>query len=211
MEKDNWQEYFIEGTNTLKNKFNILDSKELEEKEKEITLKKLSYLNLFPIEGNFDDKHLKEIHKFLFDDIYFFAGEYRKCTMAKTTRNFYDPEIIEDLLKKRLSQMNEEVKDVLSVRMYSFFLSKVYYDLMTIHPFREGNGRSVREFLREFVLAKNSILLFEDVSLDFSKMNKNNFLLAVEQKFVYPSLLEEEFYKALVPVKTKTQENGKLI
>ena len=64
MKKDNWEDYFIEGTNVLKNKFNIIDEGELEKKEKEITLKKLSYLNLFPIKGNFDEEHLRQIHKF---------------------------------------------------------------------------------------------------------------------------------------------------
>lgn len=211
MKKDNWEDYFIDGTNVLKNKFNIIDEGELEKKEKEITLKKLSYLNLFPIKGNFDEEHLRQIHKFLFNEIYPFAGEYRKCTMAKTTRNFYDPEIIEDMLNKTLDKMNEEIKNITSVRMYSFFLSKAYYDLMTIHPFREGNGRSVREFLREFVLDKNKILPFEDVLLDFTKMNKDNFLLSVEQRYLYPSLLEEEFFKALVPAKLKKEKNSKII
>ena len=70
---------------------------------------------------------------------------------------------------------------------------------MAIHPFREGNGRSAREFLREFVLDKNEKLNF-NFELDFSKMNKEEFLRAVQYRYVWPSLLEEEFYKALVPI-----------
>lgn len=78
-------------------------------------------------------------------------------------------------------------------------LAKAYYNMMAIHPFREGNGRSVREFLREFVLDKNKLLTF-NVKLDFSKMDKESFLTAVQYRYVYPSLLEDEFYKALVPL-----------
>lgn len=190
---------FIRGTTVLKNKLCIKDEKQLEEQEKLITLKKLVMLELTPIEGSFDIEHLKKIHKFLFEDIYYFAGELRRCTMAKTTRGFYDPEYIEGSLKEYLQMMNERVNEIQSVRMYACFLSKSYYDLMTIHPFREGNGRSVREFLREFVLSKNDVLPFK-VILDFSKMNKDDALKAVEYHYLYPSMLDMEFMKALTVI-----------
>lgn len=76
---------------------------------------------------------------------------------------------------------------------------------MAIHPFREGNGRSVREFLREFVLNKNKLLSF-NVKLDFSKMDKEKFLMAVQYRYIYPSLLEDEFYKALVPFEKENKK-----
>lgn len=202
MEKDNWQAYFIDNTNVLKNKLGITNKEELSKAEKIITLKKLTYLSLFPIEGNFDINHLKKIHKFLFEDIYYFAGEYRNCSMAKTTRNFYDPEMINDELLKTLDYMNKDYKNIKSREAYSFFLSNLYYDLMTIHPFREGNGRSVREFLREFVLSKNKELGF-DYFLDYSKMDEKSMLKAVEYRYIYPSLLMMEFDKCLQENKIK--------
>lgn len=207
---DEWNNYFYEKTNVLKNKFGIKDKKELEQKEKQITLKKLAFLEIFPINGNFDAEHLKKIHRFLFDDIYYFAGEYRKCTMAKTTRNFYDPEYIEEYLNEALKNMNDKVNKIVSIEGYACFLSETYYELMTIHPFREGNGRSVREFLREFVLCENKFLPF-NVKLDFSKMNKEDALKAVEYHYLYPSMLDMEFMKALVPLneKQKDENNGK--
>ena len=169
--KDTWDDYFIDKTNVLKNKLGITDNKVLEEKEKEITLKKLTYLELFPIEGKFDINHLKAVHMFLFSDIYPFAGKFRSCSLAKKTQ-FYDPSIIEDELKKTLEELNDSITDIYDERKYAYVLAKAYYNMMAIHPFREGNGRSTREFLREFVLDKN-ILLRLNVKLDFSKIYEN--------------------------------------
>lgn len=198
MQEDTWDNYFIENTEVLKNNFNISNKEDLETKEKEISLKKLTYLELFPIEGKFDINHLKAIHMFLFSEIYPFAGKFRTCSLAKKTQ-FYDPEIIEDELIKTLDKLNKEISCVYDKRKYAYILAETYYSIMAIHPFREGNGRSAREFLREFVLDKNEKLNF-NFELDFSKMNKEEFLRAVQYRYVWPSLLEEEFYKALVPI-----------
>lgn len=196
--KDTWDDYFIDKTNVLKNNLGVTDNKTLEKEEKEITLKKLTYLELFPIDGKFDINHLKAIHMFLFSDIYPFAGKFRTCSLAKKTQ-FYDPSIIEDELKKVLDKLNESINEIYDQRKYAYVLANAYYNIMAIHPFREGNGRSTREFLREFVLDKNKLLTF-NVKLDFSKMNKESFLTAVQYRYVYTSLLEDEFYKALVPM-----------
>lgn len=206
---DAWESYFIDGTSVLKNKLGITDAEKLEEKEKLISLEKLTYLKLFPIKGNFDAEHLKKIHKFLFEDIYYFAGLYRTCTLAKTTREFYKPEEIEKYLNEELGRMNIEGKLMMSIEYYSFFLADMYYQLMTIHPFREGNGRAVREFLREYVLENNKNLPF-DVELDFSRMDKDEFLKAVEYHYIYPSLLQMLFKDALVEI-NKSKDSQKKI
>ena len=204
MSNDTWDEYFIEGTNVLKNKLGITNKEELSKNEKIITLKKLAYLEMFPIEGKFDSDHLRKIHYFLFNDIYYFAGEYRKCEMARF-REFVNPDEIEVRLKNELDKMNKEVKNILSIDGYSYFLAEEYYELMVIHPFREGNGRSVREFLREFVLSKKEQLPF-NVELDFTKINPDEFLIAVKDKYLYPSLLQMLFKNALV--KADVKEDG---
>lgn len=204
MSNDTWDEYFIEGTSVLKNKLGITNKEELSKNEKIITLKKLAYLEMFPIEGKFDSDHLRKIHYFLFNDIYYFAGEYRKCEMARF-REFVNPDEIEVRLKNELDKMNKEVKNILSIDGYSYFLAEEYYELMVIHPFREGNGRSVREFLREFVLSKKEQLPF-NVELDFTKINPDEFLMAVKDKYLYPSLLQMLFKNALV--KADVKEDG---
>ena len=208
MSNDTWDEYFIEGTNVLKNKLGITNKEELSKNEKIITLKKLAYLEMFPIEGKFDSDHLRKIHYFLFNDIYYFAVEYRKCEMARF-REFVNPDEIEVRLKNELDKMNKEVKNILSIDGYSYFLAEEYYELMVIHPFREGNGRSVREFLREFVLSKKEQLPF-NVELDFTKINPDEFLMAVKDKYLYPSLLQMLFKNALVKADVKEDESKHL-
>lgn len=141
---------------------------------------------------------------FLFSDIYPFAGKFRTCSLAKKTQ-FYDPSIIEDELKKVLEELNKSINEIYDQRKYAYVLANAYYNIMAIHPFREGNGRSTREFLREFVLDKNKLLTF-NVKLDFSKMDKESFLTAVQYRYLYPSLLEDEFYKALAPLEKEMKK-----
>ena len=69
-----WEDYFIDGTDVLKNKLGITEKEELKEKETEITLRKLVELYERPIEGNFDKEHYCNLHKYLFGDIYDFAS-----------------------------------------------------------------------------------------------------------------------------------------
>ncbi|MBR6690371.1 MAG: hypothetical protein IKL65_03470 [Bacilli bacterium] len=87
-EEIRWNEYLIPGTDILKNKLGITNMDELKEAEKTIVRKKLAYLYLKPIEGNFDVKHLLDVHRFIFEDIYPFAGEFRNCTLQKDIHVF---------------------------------------------------------------------------------------------------------------------------
>lgn len=173
MEKDKWDLYFIDGTGTLNNKFNIVDSNELRKKEVEITLNKLTNLYINPIKGNFDAEHLIKIHKYLFDDIYYFAGKYRNVNIMKNVGSpFMDYKNIEKELNDYLKDIDSKVlKNSNSHFLYAENLAKLYHRLIQIHPFREGNGRAIREFLREYVEAKNSF--FEDCNyeLDFNSKN----------------------------------------
>lgn len=65
----NWEDYFILGTNTLKNIPGIQNSDELKQLEKEISVQRLAELYDNPIKGNFDLEHLSNIHNYLFDEI----------------------------------------------------------------------------------------------------------------------------------------------
>jgi len=197
--QDTWDSYFYEGTDTLKNKFNISSKDELLIAEKKSTLSKLTYLHINPIikDGNAQD--LKNIHKFVFGDVYEWAGEYRTCSMSKNRYNFLEPELINTELENTINNYSVQISCVQSIDQYAFVLAPFYYDLIRVHPFREGNGRTIREFLREFVLLKNQDLLF-DVELDYTKIDKNNLMLGTQQRYLYPSLLETEFLKGLVPL-----------
>lgn len=195
-----WDEYFIPGTDVLKNKLNISDQGMLKIKENEIVRKKLAYLYLKPIVGNFDKEHLLKIHKFIFDDIYPFAGSFRNCSMQKNTM-FCNPELIPQTLDEVLNEMNSAFSnDIYSISEFAFKLAKYYYDLIYVHPFREGNGRTIRVFIRNFVLEKSKNLSCGALDLDFTKIDKNNLLLGTVRRYIYPSMLEIEFMNGLVKV-----------
>lgn len=142
--------YCYPGTNILINKLDIRDSNKLFKLEKQIVLAK-SYI-LRQNRGNykFDKKHFVYIHEFLFGDIYPFAGKFRTENIYKGSFTFASWEYIEselDRLLKELSLENYLVnlnKENLSKRL-AYYLS----ELNVLHPFREGNGRTIREFIRE--------------------------------------------------------------
>lgn len=157
--------YCYEGTNTLVNKLDIKDSKLLEEYEKTTVALKLLSLEKQGISGNFDITHFSNIHRFLFDEIYLFAGLFRTENIAKDNFRFAEWEYIESELNKLLDNLKSENylqnldKQVLAERL-------AYYtaELNVLHPFREGNGRTTREFIRQLALKNNYYLNFNSVS-----------------------------------------------
>lgn len=72
-----------EGTTCLINKMDIRDEAELAETESALTLANISLLEQEPIQGNFDFAHYKAIQKFLFEDLYDWAGEIRTANLSK--------------------------------------------------------------------------------------------------------------------------------
>lgn len=74
-----------------------------------------------------------------------------------------------------------------------------------VHPFREGNGRTIRIFIREFVLEKSKSLPCGPLDIHYTKMDSKNLLIGTVERYIYPSMLEVEFMKAIVP---KQKENS---
>ena len=75
--------YCYPNSNVLKNKLNIKDEQELFEAEKKLTLIRLQELQKKPVNGNFDYKHLKAIHRYIFQDVYNWAGKLRTVEIGK--------------------------------------------------------------------------------------------------------------------------------
>lgn len=157
--------YCYNGTNILVNKLNIKDSEILEKFEKVTVALKLLSLEKQGISGNFDIAHFTNIHKFLFDEIYPFAGLLRTENIAKSNFKFAEVEYIEHELVKLLDELKG--KNFLN-NMDKCTLSKelAYYtaELNVLHPFREGNGRTIREFIRQLALRNNYYLRMDLVT-----------------------------------------------
>lgn len=157
--------YCYEGTNTLVNKLDIKDPKLLEEYEKSTVALKLLSLEKQGISGNFDITHFSNIHKFLFDEIYLFAGLFRTENIAKDNFRFAEWEYIESELNKLLDNLKSE-SYLHNLNKQTLAEKLAYYtaELNVLHPFREGNGRTTREFIRQLALKNSYYLNFNLVS-----------------------------------------------
>lgn len=156
--------YCYPGTNTLVNKLNIKDSKTLESYETSMVALKLMALVKKGITGNFDVAHFTSIHKFLFEDIYNFAGLFRNENIAKDYFQFAQWEYIDSELEKLLNQLKQEnYLDGLSKENFAKRLAYYWAELNVLHPFRDGNGRTTREFLRQLALKNNYKLNLQNV------------------------------------------------
>ena len=76
-------DYCYKDTDVLINKLNITNDEDLFNAERELVSLRTYELNEKPLKGNFDFKYLKDIHKYLFQDVYRWAGDIRNCNIAK--------------------------------------------------------------------------------------------------------------------------------
>lgn len=178
--------YCYPDSNVLKNKLNIRDNKLLKTAEEEITLIKQMELLKNPIKGNFSKAHLMNIHKFIFEDIYSFAGKIRREQISKADTMFYPPNLIDRELDKVFAKIKEKnmLKETDEEKIFDN-LAYVMAELNIIHPFREGNGRSIREFIR--LMAKRM-----GYDLNWGNVDKEELLEA--------SILSVDNYRILVDI-----------
>ncbi|MEG0872919.1 MAG: Fic family protein [Clostridia bacterium] len=131
--------YTYKGSNVLKNKLNIKDDKILLEYQKRIVSFKLSTINFAELGEKFDAIRLKKIHKYLFEDVFEFAGLYRVENIAKDNFRFSEYIYIEENLNEIMKKI--EVKQLKALE-FNAFIEKISYfltELNVLHPFREGN------------------------------------------------------------------------
>ena len=157
--------YCYKGTNVLVNKMNIKDPIALKNYETSVIGLKLMALSKRGITGKFDVSHFVSIHKFLFEDIYPFAGLFRTENIAKDYFQFAEWEYIESELTRLLSELkSENFLANLTKEKFAERLSYYWAELNVLHPFREGNGRTTREFLRQLSLKNGYVLNLHKVS-----------------------------------------------
>ena len=168
----------------LKNKLNIPNDSDLAREEERIS--KLKAKELFESAfldtldaGTFDS--LSKIHKFLFDDIYFFAGNIRNVNISKGNFRFVP-----------LSYLESAIKNIEKMPQHTFDeIIEKYVEMNIAHPFREGNGRSTRIWL-DLILKKEL-----KVVVDWSKVNKEDYLLAMERSPIKDVEIKELLKNAL--------------
>ena len=152
----------------LENKLGITDSAELAREEEKISKKKAVWLfesgtlDTLPV-GTFSA--LQAIHKYLFEEIYDFAGKLRTVNIAKSNFRFA-PLIYLEAALANIDKMPQSTYDEIIEK---------YVEMNIAHPFREGNGRSTRIWL--------DLMLKKGISrvVDWSKVDKEDYLLAMER------------------------------
>lgn len=139
------------GTICLINKLGIQDDTVLAETEAAIVLGKASLLDQHPIQGSFDFGHYKSIHKFLFCDLYDWAGQLRTINMSKKGTAFVPANEIETCAKACFERLSGFSADGLSHREFAEEVAYFYHTVNMLHPFREGNGRTQRIFFTQWI------------------------------------------------------------
>lgn len=141
--------YCYPDSDVLKNKLRIRDKAELKRAEEEFTAVKQLVLLQTPLKGRFTKTHLMRIHRFLFEDVYPFAGRIRRESISKGDTMFYPPDLIDRELRRVFATIHDEdMLNETAPEKQICNLSRVMAELNIIHPFREGNGRSIRELIR---------------------------------------------------------------
>jgi len=174
-------EYYYEGaefycypdTNVLINKFHIKNDVELDKVDRQISALKAVELGINHINGKFDFVHICEIHRYLFGDIYEWAGQARKGGfMSKGGSIFTNSDFIESNFNDYYEKLIKE--NYLKNLDKSIFCERLSYfmgEVNSIHPFRDGNGRTARLYFSQ--LAANA-----GYKLLFNKIDKDELLLA---------------------------------
>ena len=170
---------------TLENKPGITDSVELSKAEEKISKKKAVELfdkNIFDKLNPGSCEALFTIHKFLFEDIYDFAGELRDVNISKGNFRFapvmYLKVSLENIEKMPQGNFDEIVEK--------------YVEMNIAHPFREGNGRSMRIWL-DLTLKKEI-----GKAIDWSMVDKEDYVMAMERSTVKDIEIKHILREALI-------------
>ena len=169
---------------TLKNKLGITNSVQLAEAEEKISKEKAALLFDTRLTDTFEVgtfKGLSDIHRYLFEDIYDFAGKIRTENIAKGAFRFASVMYLEEALEKISNMPQSTFEEII----------EKYVEMNVAHPFREGNGRSARIWL-DAILKKEI-----NKVVDWSKANKQDYLFAMERSPVRDTEIKVLLKRAL--------------
>lgn len=149
---DSDSKYCYPDSIVFKNKLGIRDFDKFNMAERSITLLRILEIKELPVSGNFDLNHLRSIRRFIFQDIFEWAGELRTVNISKGTM-FCNYEFIVSNADKLFKELRSE-NYLCGLSMDGVSERLAYYPggINAIHPFREGNGRTHRIFIQLLAL-----------------------------------------------------------
>lgn len=177
----------LENKLSIKNQIELNKTEERISKQKAKELYDSGYIDKIEV-GTF--KGLATIHKYLFEDIYYFAGKIRDVNIAKNNFRFA-PLMYLDVSLKNIDKMPQDT--------YEHIIEK-YVEINVAHPFREGNGRSMRIWL-DLILKKEIKKV-----IDWNKIDKEEYLSAMER-----SVIKDTEIKELLKTGLTNKINNRLI
>ncbi len=160
------------GFNVLKNKLNIRDAAELEKAERRYVLQRTRQ---GAPKGDFDLSHLQAIHKHLFQDVYEWAGEIRTVEIFKGSQQFQ----FRQYIGTGMQDVHGRIKKAgyiqgLNKSDFSHKAGEIIGDVNFVHPFRDGNGRTQLQYLKQLGERAGH-------SLDLRNLEKSKWLEASRQ------------------------------
>lgn len=187
--------YLYPNTNVLINKFDIQDAKRLSEVENDLVYIKLFEVDDFMQDLSFDTAGLKALHHYLFEDIYDWAGNFRTINIFKIERvipgksvEYGDHTQLQRLLDAVFFDLDETRWDELSKEARAKVFSRMFARIWQIHPFREGNTRTVTTFMLGYANRHG-------IAIDGSLLSKYN--AYVRESLVMASIGEYSEYEHL--------------
>lgn len=193
------ENYCYPESNVLINKLNIKNADALFVAEREITALKIAKAKDEPIKGNLDLEHLQKIHKYIFEDIYTWAGKLRTVNIAKGNQfclsNYL--ETYADGIINELSKENYLINYSFGAvpQRLAYYLSEIN----VLHPFREGNGRTQRLFIEYLANVAG-------IEIDFSGVSDREMIIASANSFAKDYNEINSLFKRIC---TKTTDKAK--
>lgn len=156
--------YVYLDTGVLRNKADIRDQAALDAFEADATAVRMLELIDNPIQGVFDLKHLCAIHRYLFQDVYDWAGEIRTVDISRGESRFANFGLIEGYLDQQLRGLStENFFRGMEPERFVARLAHCMGEINAAHPFREGNGRVQRLFCAQLADQAGYFIDFETV------------------------------------------------
>lgn len=166
--------YLVPGTKCLGNKLGFTDPAELRDVEARLVSIRDVELARETLPGEYNLTHLQAFHRALFRDVYSWAGEIRTVNISKDRSMFAVWQFVEDATSSLLARLQDDRWLIGASRDHFVERLAFYYgELNVCHPFREGNGRTQRAFLRQLSAAAGW-------RLDWSALNRADNVAASE-------------------------------
>lgn len=183
--------YCYPESNVLINKLDIKEQDRFESFERRLTMLRLLELIDKSLKGNYDFKHLQSIHYYIFQDLFDWAGIVRTVDIAKGNV-FCKAMFINDQAEVIFQKLRKE-RYLADLSQEELVTRLAYYfsEINALHPFREGNGRSQREFIRSLAL-KNGYII------NYANSSKEEMILASQRSFLCDYKPMEELLKKCI-------------